>query len=160
MAKRWMRTAVAIALLWCGAQTLLSAQQAPEPSTPSIQETVKYIGDNSVGDASLAGTILTINPRRPHAWAYTVDIMNLTLGVNLCGPGVDAQWVYFCCAPGSACVEGVKYTGSNNETVEDRHKFGSVCFETSNATIAPHVARAMKHLITLVQQQTLRQQPF
>ena len=126
--------------------TLLHADRSfcqspqPEPNSPTILETVKYIQAYTSDDIQLDGTTLTMN----HGpYDYEVNLLNVhaeqfkydTSLVSLSCPG-DAN-----CIPYSNCPKPIcKYHARNVE------------IHPTDAIIAPRVLNAVTHLIRLVQQ--------
>jgi hypothetical protein len=132
------------------------AQQPQEPETPSIRETVAYINANTKYGVTLTGTTLTANNEK---WQRQMDLLNAaSLSAT---SGDDTNGVTLSCSGMMQCIhstyKGVPDGSGHTPTEEDVVNIEIQC---KNATVAPHVAKALNHLVRLIQQQVAASQPF
>lgn len=130
----------------------IQAQQPKESDTPSIADTVTYINNNIDDTVTLSGTSLTV---KSHIWEITMDVMNL--GDAFQDPDRSDHIFMGCKGNGNRCMDW-SYIG--NKTGIDDKTTTYVTMGANDASIAPHVANAFRHLIRLLQQQSLSSQPF
>jgi ATP-dependent helicase YprA (DUF1998 family) len=147
------RYALALCLCLPGAAV---AQQIQEPETPNLHDTVEYINANTQNGVSLVGTVLTANNEK---WQRQVDLLNVTpLSAT---SGDDASAVTILCNGSIKCVHTV-YRGhpDANGNTSAGNDVTLMEVQCKNATIAPHVANAINHLVRLIQQRVAASQPF
>ena len=145
-----------LVLCLCLPGAAVAQQPQQEPETPSINDTVKYINANTEYGISLAGTALTANNEK---WQRHLDLLNATPLATISGD--DASAVTLSCRGMSKCIHttyrGQPDANGNKPGDEDIVVMDIKC---KNATVAPHVTRALNHLVGLIQQQAAGGQPF
>ncbi|MGA3131910.1 MAG: hypothetical protein ABSD59_13975 [Terracidiphilus sp.] len=130
--------------------------QQPEPESPGIHETIAYINANTEYGVSLTGTMLTANNER---WERRLDLLNAA--ALSATSGDDTSAVALSCNGMMKCIHSAfKGQTEANGIKPDDEDVVTMDIKCKNATVAPHVAKAINHLVRLVQQQVAGSQPF
>jgi hypothetical protein len=121
-------------------------QSNPEPDTPTVAETYKYISANTSEYLKCEGTTLTSQGAISHNLRM-VDLLSLQ---TLVVPYANAIRVF--CVAVTPCIEVT--TNVMNDPDRDRPPIGYMDIATQDEEVAQRVARAMRHLIILLRQQS------
>jgi hypothetical protein len=133
---------VCLCLIAASVQPCVSQSAQPEPDTPTIDETIKYIQDHTDSPIFLRGSMLTVNEQN---WTRKVNLLNVEPSAWVAKG--DPRSVMFNCAGSIACV-AVESTVPGG--LKENWPYAEL--QASDSEIAPRVSNALRHLIRLLQQ--------
>jgi hypothetical protein len=121
-----------------------SREATPEPNTPTVAETMKYIEDNTSMYLKFDGTSMTSQDAVSKNYR-TVDVLDIWEVIT------DGNMVDVACFSNQRCVRVT--TNAANDPKPDLPSVGGIAISTQDKEMAERVARAMGHLVRLLRQQ-------